>query len=322
LEASSLVPRLPLRDILNANPAWFRGEITDLDDLAASIKKVGLKVPVLLTRDLVMIDGARRVMAYKKLGLDNIPVILTDNWDEVVDYYMSLRKHEAAGLPYQRMKWEELDQLWRIGLVPLYLPKRYESQRRTLTAKKRGEPRPAPTMGVNHDLGPMFGMAEGAVKAIRDLFASLRRVRDARSKQAVQEAERLINLVEGRNEHGGTEGIYSLRNDLRDLASGKLSAIELKHRVEGRIHGRQAPINRIQRQYNRELRVPKSESQEVIDFCGVVTHFGDEAERLRTFDVNLNVEPLVKQLRTTVNRLNALRRRLENGAKPEGEQEV
>jgi hypothetical protein len=308
--------------ILNANPAWFRGEITDLDSLAASIKKVGLKVPVLLTRDLVMIDGARRVMAYKQLGFDDIPVILTDSWDEVVDYYLSLRKHEAAGLPYQRMKWEELDQLWRLGLVPLYLPKRYASQRQTLRAKKRGEPLPQPTMGVNHDLGPMFNMAQGTVKAIRDLFTSLRRVQEARSKQAVQEAKRLIDLVEGRNSQGRTEGIYSLRNDLRDLASGKLSAMELKHRVESRIHVREGPKNRLQQQYNRELRVPKTESQEVIDFCGVVTHFGDEAERLRTFDADLNVEPLIKQLRTTVNRLNALRRRLENGVKPEGEQEV
>jgi ParB/RepB/Spo0J family partition protein len=51
-----------------------RRDLGDIDELAASIAKVGLLHPIVVTPDGDLIAGERRLAAYKQLGLDDIPV--------------------------------------------------------------------------------------------------------------------------------------------------------------------------------------------------------------------------------------------------------
>jgi ParB family chromosome partitioning protein len=52
----------------------FRKDLGDIDALAASIEDIGLISPIAVTPDGKLLAGGRRLAAYKKLGLDRIPV--------------------------------------------------------------------------------------------------------------------------------------------------------------------------------------------------------------------------------------------------------
>lgn len=50
--------------------------------VANSIKEFGFKVPVILDKDHVIVAGHTRVMAAKKLGMENVPCVLADDLTE------------------------------------------------------------------------------------------------------------------------------------------------------------------------------------------------------------------------------------------------
>lgn len=51
----------------------FRKDLGDIDGLVNSIKSNGLLCPIIVTADNLLIDGARRIKAYEKLGNHEIP---------------------------------------------------------------------------------------------------------------------------------------------------------------------------------------------------------------------------------------------------------
>lgn len=60
-----------------ANAKWNPGSrIKNIKPLVASIVRVGLLYPVLITKDNKIIDGHRRIAAAKSLGWEEIPVIV------------------------------------------------------------------------------------------------------------------------------------------------------------------------------------------------------------------------------------------------------
>src|SRR5580700_9204055 len=50
-----------------------------IDKVAASIKEFGFRVPIVVDKDRVIICGHTRLLAAKKLGLDQVPVHVADN---------------------------------------------------------------------------------------------------------------------------------------------------------------------------------------------------------------------------------------------------
>jgi hypothetical protein len=56
----------------------FRIELGNKYDLVESIKNNGLIVHVTIARDRLLIDGARRIEAFKKQGNEDIPVQVVD----------------------------------------------------------------------------------------------------------------------------------------------------------------------------------------------------------------------------------------------------
>src|SRR4051812_36675905 len=66
---------IKIKDIKVGNR--FRKNLGDIDDLAQSIKDVGLLQPICVNKDTnELVDGGRRIEAYKKLGRSEIPVYL------------------------------------------------------------------------------------------------------------------------------------------------------------------------------------------------------------------------------------------------------
>lgn len=319
--------KLPIRDILWSNPGWFRADLGEPDALIRSIKTSGLQVPVLLTKDLLVIDGARRIMAYVAMGRKEIPVVISSDWDTVMDHLARTREAEATGLPFQRMGWDEMDTLWRIAVTPLYLPKRIARGVATKKARQQGEELEAtPTVhNINQDIGRAFGIDPAHVKGVRDIFASLRGIQeDLRPTAAeLRPLTDHIKAVEERNPNGSFTGLFGIRNIFRAVARGELSFREAAQLIEEREEKKRRPRNQVSGwEDNRRRNYAPTESEIVKNFCSVVEHYGEQAQRLMPGDDGLDVLDLARQLRTAVNRFNALRRRLlESGTATEGEQE-
>src|SRR5437868_11395940 len=53
-----------------------------IERMAASINEFGFKIPILARSNGEVVDGHLRLKAAQKLGLDQVPVILCDEWTE------------------------------------------------------------------------------------------------------------------------------------------------------------------------------------------------------------------------------------------------
>ena len=81
-EFERLVPQLtskdtiPIKDIIIKER--YRKEFGDIDTLADNISSVGLLQPVVINENNELIDGQRRILAYQKLGRNEIPCFKID----------------------------------------------------------------------------------------------------------------------------------------------------------------------------------------------------------------------------------------------------
>ena len=81
-EYERLVPQLtskdtiPIKDIIIKER--YRKEFGDIDTLADNISSVGLLQPVVINENNELIDGQRRILAYQKLGRNEIPYFKID----------------------------------------------------------------------------------------------------------------------------------------------------------------------------------------------------------------------------------------------------
>ena len=124
---------VPLGDITVQRDERQRRDLSDIDILADSIRRLGLIHPLVVTRDLTLVAGERRYTACRSLGWVTVPVQYTDeleparlraieleenikrqdiSWQDqvnaVVEYHR-LRSSEAAG-------WTQGDTAEAIGL--------------------------------------------------------------------------------------------------------------------------------------------------------------------------------------------------------------
>ena len=75
-EAEIVVAKIKISDIKIGKR--FRKDLGNTDELAESIRKNHLIYPVIVKKDNLLVDGARRMKAYKKLNRQDIPVIVRD----------------------------------------------------------------------------------------------------------------------------------------------------------------------------------------------------------------------------------------------------
>ena len=69
LKVSDLIPYIN-------NP---RNNENAVDKVASNIKEFGFKVPIVIDKNNVIVNGHTRLLASKKLGLEEVPVIVADD---------------------------------------------------------------------------------------------------------------------------------------------------------------------------------------------------------------------------------------------------
>lgn len=79
----------------------------DLTELTQSINKTGLAVPILLTQDLELVDGLRRLEAMRRLGHDTVDAVVTYMYPMACDALEAAVKHGRYAKPLTGQRvWE------------------------------------------------------------------------------------------------------------------------------------------------------------------------------------------------------------------------
>ena len=73
---------IPVASVIVDRDARQRRELTGIEELAESIKRNGLINPIVVTRDLLLVAGERRLTAHKLLGFDVIAAQYAEDLDE------------------------------------------------------------------------------------------------------------------------------------------------------------------------------------------------------------------------------------------------
>jgi site-specific DNA-methyltransferase (adenine-specific) len=191
----------------------------DIETLAASIERLGLLHPVVVTPDKRLIAGGRRLQAFRHLGRDRIPVRVVRNLDDAIALLEAERDENTCRLdlaPSEAValgrKLEELEQKAAKG-------RQRHGGRPSKDGKKRSGKLPDHSTGQTRDkVAPAVGMsgrtyekAEAVVEAaeaepemFRDLVEEMdrtgkvdhafqqvrRRKQDDRKRQEMREAAR------------------------------------------------------------------------------------------------------------------------------------
>ena len=106
-EFERLVPQLtskdtiPIKDIIIKER--YRKEFGDIDTLADNISSVGLLQPVVINENNELIDGQRRILAYQKLGRNEIPCFKID-LEEIVLGEFSANTHRKDFVPSEAVR--------------------------------------------------------------------------------------------------------------------------------------------------------------------------------------------------------------------------
>ena len=99
------ITNLPIRDLRPdpANPRRISDE--ELESLTRSIREFGLIDPIIARReDKVVIGGHQRLIAARKLGLKQVPVVLVDISEEQA-HVLKPRSKTASPVPGTRNSW-------------------------------------------------------------------------------------------------------------------------------------------------------------------------------------------------------------------------
>lgn len=193
--------RLPVKQIRDTNLSWVRRDAeptSDDDELLQSLRDNGMQLPILLTTELVVADGARRFLRAERLGWREVPVVVTTDWNVVTQYLENARKLEANGAIHDPMTWAEIVDLVAGPLDLLYRRRRLERGRATRAAaaerRARGEHstgRKTAETDYTAEAADALGWRRSDLKSVRELYWALDRI------QAQEEADRKSARREG-----------------------------------------------------------------------------------------------------------------------------
>jgi hypothetical protein len=183
LEPLATDVRLPVRQIRDANLTWVRRDAESFDnddDLLASLDNDGLMLPLLLTEELVVVDGARRFARLEWLGWRDVPVLVTTDWPTVCDFYRSARDLEAKGLPHDPMTWAEVVDLVSGPIEQLYQHRRLERWRTSrATRLASGAPPRHRSGGAKREsdyiaeVAQALGWRQADLRTVREIYWNL-----------------------------------------------------------------------------------------------------------------------------------------------------
>lgn len=321
---TGIPPTLPLSTLLNMNPreSWVR-PVLENQKLKDSIARNGMKLPILVAPDFSIVDGFQRLYVAADLRFKDVPVTVAKNWETFIEYQEVSKTLAAEGWPSEPMTWLQLSDLWLTVLPKLYQEYRYRQATETRNLNKAmGTKYHQPTVAhYNTAIAELYGFASAnQVKVVRDLYSTYRR---CVTLGFGEDAQLLIHMLQ----QSGGRGLRTVQTDLQHIAAGRMTpadAIEhyrntfkanrVKSNVPRNAAGRPA-MGRAPDPTPEEL----ATSAEVVEkLVAMVDTIGHEASYMTSFaklDL-LTAGELADRLRRAINRLNALRRRLEVHATP------
>lgn len=325
-------PTLPVARILDLNPTRIREDLGDLTALQASIQANGLKMPVLLTPDWELVDGARRLAVFQGLKKTTIPVTITHDWDTTKAYFAEAKRLAQLGLELQPMTWLQYSDLWGGILTRLYAPERtrrmVETRRvrtanGTLGTKTRTDH--SATNFVD-DLAAMSPYSSSEIKAIRDIASGVRHMYTIRrqtngGQKAGDLVSDLVNqfnqfMVTHTNDPWTSSGSGWLRRKTQDLAAGRMELQTFTDAINEFI--RNEGVRKLHKQYPTTERAERLLRTAVVDTTTTAGRLVDNIRLLSVeaehFDFDLEdmspdvAEQLARSIATSVTKFNRLKR--------------
>lgn len=146
-----------------------RKEYRNIDSLAGSIETLGLLHPPVVTPDLRLIAGGRRLEAVKALGWERVPVTVADNLDAAAELFQAEADENSEREPLTPSEAAALAKRIEDALKPLARERQAQG--------KRAEP------------SPNFGGGEVAKTAAKVAGLSHETIRKVRHVEEVVESE-------------------------------------------------------------------------------------------------------------------------------------
>lgn len=323
---------LPVKQLVDANLAWVRQDVgPEDDDLLKSMKTHGLKLPILLTIDMVVADGARRLVRAQRLGWKTVPVCITNDWNVVRNYYHAVQRLSADGEPNMPMTWEETLRLINGPLSTLYNRRRLERGRATREENARriaaGEPK---VINDKHvfiaDTAEILGWKASDLRTVREVVGSIGTIagQDAATraellrregrKAAAAVPDRAAPLLEEMRrlelDGGGVEGgLYTLLRRVRLMAQGKDASHLKTGRAKRKIGSPTFTERKAATVGNTDAVGRELDAQTMLNMAKVLSTLGVEASsytHVRPSVVMDDVVESAKKMRLAVAQINAL----------------
>jgi len=190
-------PELPIDKIIIGER--FRKDLGDIETLSKSIKSVGLLHPIVVSKDLDLIAGRRRIEACRKLGWTEIPV------------------HTVSLEDLKRGEFDENAIRKNFTTSEMVAVKRYYEPEVKAEAKKRQE-----ELGRTQGKDPSGKFPEGVKGDTRDIVAKFAGV----SGRTLEKAEDIVEAAEADPETFG--------DILKGVDSGKTSISHAHTKIKRR----------------------------------------------------------------------------------------
>lgn len=148
-----------------------RVDLGDLADLMASIRQLGLIQPIVVTADNKLIAGGRRLESCRRLGLDEVPVVVAEHIHDAVDLLKAERDENTCRKP---MAASELIALGR-QIEALEKPLATERRREGQALRRAAESNSVPANGITR--GDRYDSREKAAEAVGLSTATYSRIK-------------------------------------------------------------------------------------------------------------------------------------------------
>lgn len=170
-------------------------EIRPGDDttmLFASIANLGMKQPILVDKDMNLIDGMRRLDVAIALNWDEVPVLISSTLEDSCAAITKTRKHGIAALPVDARR------CWEVFIaVHAQMLERSSRLRQRRTGLKRNEPTPEPLPRSRSMIGEALGHGgEAFIAASTLLYKAFTTNTDPARKEGLEEIQRKLESGE------------------------------------------------------------------------------------------------------------------------------
>lgn len=279
---------LPMRDILNANVASIRVNDRGIKELAADIDQRGLRLPILVASDNLILSGCRRLAAMQQLGWTRVPVVVSDDWNVIVKHFINeVAVASKLGLPSEPLHLREFEEL-----VENRLRVMFEPDRRQRIGVGRASKKPASRHPDHHrnyftdPVAKMLGITQSEASVSREIAALVARCQEESPNDLGIRANELLDDIEA---NGGR--LYSASRMLRDMLHGR-QGVQYRLRQGEAVF---APIPQRSREPNARVAAEQvAAAERVLDMLETLGEMVNEIG-----DLNVAVDPDVAQaLRT------------------------